>query len=132
MSLMSDGATQKRLVACVAAALRATGAYPREREALRAIFRKPSLQLVSLTITEKGYSILDLCGEPAPDIRADIERGPGNCSHAMAILASLLLDRYAAVSMDNCSRNGERLRASVLRVAQEWRAAGCRRVSSSG
>ena len=49
----------------------------------------------------------------------------------MSVTASLLLERFraeatpiAVVSMDNCSHNGEKLKASVLEIAQGWEARG--------
>ena len=49
----------------------------------------------------------------------------------MAVVTAMLLERYknggaplALVSMDNCSQNGERLRESVLMMADEWRKQG--------
>lgn len=43
----------------------------------------------------------------------------------------MLLERYRAgrkplalVSMDNCSRNGEKLRSAVLEIGQEWKKKG--------
>ena len=50
---------------------------------------------------------------------------------AMAVLVAMLFERYQAgkyplalVSMDNCSRNGEKLRESVLTMAEEWQKKG--------
>ena len=49
----------------------------------------------------------------------------------MTIVTALLYHRYrngraplAVVSMDNCSRNGEKLQGSVLEVARAWQAGG--------
>ena len=49
----------------------------------------------------------------------------------MSVVAALLLKRFeagaapvAVVSMDNCSHNGEKLRASVLAVAHAWKENG--------
>lgn len=75
---------------------------------LAEIFAKPSLQMVSFTITEKGYTV------PAA--------GQAN---AMTVLTDMLYKRYQAggypialVSMDNCSQNGDRLKACVLTIAE--------------
>lgn len=98
-----------------------------EWEKLRAVFVRPSLQMVSYTITEKGYSLRNISGELLPVVVADMNTGPDSPRHAMSITASLLLDRFragatpiAVVSMDNCSHNGEKLRNSVLEVAEAW------------
>lgn len=127
VSLLPDGSMEKEVIASIAKGLRAGAAFPGDLDALRAIFRNPSLQMVSYTITEKGYALTNIAGEFFPFVLADFEKGPQNCSHAMSLTAALLLERFnaggaplAVVSMDNCSHNGEKLRASVLTVVDEW------------
>ncbi|MCI8423498.1 MAG: mannitol dehydrogenase family protein [Lawsonibacter sp.] len=131
VSLLPDGVFQKEVIASVAQGLRAGDAFPADMEALRAVFRSPSLQLVSFTITEKGYALQNLQGEFLPAVQADLERGPNRCTHTMSLAAALLLERFRAggtpvamVSMDNCSHNGERLRTGVLTVAKQWQRRG--------
>ena len=70
-------------------------------------------------------------GEFLPVVVEDFAKGPDAPKHAMSITAALLLERFransqpiAVVSMDNCSHNGEKLRASVLEVAKAWEAKG--------
>jgi fructuronate reductase len=94
VTLNPDGSVGYRVSASVAEAV-----VPGER--LDEIFRSPGLQMVSFTITEKGY------------------RGP-----AMELAAGLMMKRYQAgaapvalVSMDNCSENGDVLRAGILQAA---------------
>lgn len=53
VTLMPDGGMDKTVVGSVAGALRADPAYPEDWERLKAIFRSPSLQLITFTITEK-------------------------------------------------------------------------------
>ena len=127
VSLLPDGSMDKEVVASVARGLRAGAAFQSDMEALKTIFRSPSLQLVSYTITEKGYALTDLHGAFFPFVQADFDNGPARCAHAMSMTAALLLERFnagaapiAVVSMDNCSHNGEKLRASVLTVAEKW------------
>lgn len=127
VSLLPDGSMEKEVIASIAKGLRAGAAFPADMEALRAIFRNPSLQMVSYTITEKGYALTNIAGEYVPFVLADFERGPKDCAHAMSITAALLLERFnaggapiAMVSMDNCSHNGEKLRSSVLTVVDAW------------
>jgi len=127
VSLLPDGSMDKEVVASIAQGLRAGAAYPGDMERLKAIFRSPSLQMVSYTITEKGYALTNIQGEFFPFVQADLERGPEGCSHAMSMTAALLLERFnaggapiAVVSMDNCSHNGEKLRASVMTVVEQW------------
>ena len=128
VSLKPDGTMDKEVVASVARGLRAGRDYPEDMDALRAAFRSPGLQMVSFTITEKGYALADLQGNFFPVVEADFAQGPRQCVHAMSVVTALLLERYRAgaapiamVSMDNCSHNGEKLRASVLTVAERWK-----------
>lgn len=127
VSLLPDGTLRKEVIASIARGLRAGNAFPADMEELKRIFRSPSLQMVSFTITEKGYALQNIKGEFFPFVEADFQNGPANCSHAMSLLTALLLERYransaplACVSMDNCSHNGEKLRASVMTVVEKW------------
>lgn len=127
VSLKADGKLQKSVITSIAKGLRAGKAFPEDINQLVLAFRNPSLQMVSFTITEKGYALADMKGDYFPFVQADFEQGPGNCSHVMCLVTALLQERYAAggnpiamVSMDNCSHNGEKLRSSVLTVADKW------------
>lgn len=127
VSLLPDGSMKKEVVASIARGLRASGAYPEDMETLKAIFRNPSLQMISFTITEKGYALKNIQGEFFPFVLADFENGPEKCTHAMSMVTSLLYQRFlagaaplAVVSMDNCSHNGEKLRASIMTVVDKW------------
>ncbi|MCD7750186.1 MAG: mannitol dehydrogenase family protein [Lachnospiraceae bacterium] len=131
VSLLPDGSLKKEVIASIAKGLRAGAAYPEDLDALKEIFRNPSLQMVSFTITEKGYALTNIKGEFFPFVEADFQNGPAKCSHAMSLLTALLLERYnaggkplACVSMDNCSHNGEKLRTSVMTVVEKWLANG--------
>ncbi len=131
VSLMPDGRMEKEIVAGVAEGLCADPSDAADMGRLAEIFRNPSLQMVSFTITEKGYALTNLKGEFFPFVQADFDRGPQQCSHAMSMVTALLFARYQAgaapiamCSMDNCSHNGEKLRASVLTVAGKWQEAG--------
>ncbi len=127
VSLLPDGTLKKEVIASIAKGYRAGAAYPEDLAALKAIFCNPSLQMVSFTITEKGYALTDIRGEFFPFVETDFQKGPTNCSHAMSLLTALLLERYnaggaplACVSMDNCSHNGEKLRTGVMTVVEKW------------
>lgn len=89
------------------------------------VFQNPSLKLVSLTITEKGYVIKDSSGklltQVAEDLRTTISFE--NLQHTMSKLTYLLLKRFlvgaaplAVLSTDNFSHNGDRLKATVLKL----------------
>ena len=129
VSLLADGGIDKSVVASIAKGIVASEAEG--MAALRAIFRKPSLQMLSFTITEKGYALRDMQGALLAPAAADIEAGPAAPKTAMGVVAALLLERYdagatpiAVVSMDNCSHNGEKLRAGVTEMARAWQEKG--------
>ncbi len=127
VSLLPDGSMKKEVVASIAKGFRAGKQFPRDLEALKAAFRCPGLQMISFTITEKGYALKNMAGEFFPFVLADFEKGPEDCVHAMSLVTSLLYERFlgggrplAVVSMDNCSHNGEKLRSSILTVTEKW------------
>ncbi|MBR3495037.1 MAG: mannitol dehydrogenase family protein [Clostridia bacterium] len=127
VTLRADGNTDREIVGSVAEALVAQPAEAADWARLVGIFRNPSLQMVSFTITEKGYALRGLDGNYSPVAAADLANGPAHAKHAMSIVAALLQERFlagaaplAVVSMDNCSHNGEKLRGAVLEVAQAW------------
>lgn len=98
-----------------------------DHERLKQIAVSPSLQIMSFTITEKGYAVKGIDGALMKAVQDDIEAGPSAPKHAMSITASMLLSRYnaggtplAVVSMDNCSHNGEKLQAGVMTIARAW------------
>ncbi len=127
VSLKPDGSTDREVIASLADGLKASPAFGEDWERLKKAFASPSLQMASFTITEKGYALRDMRGELLPVAAADLREGPGSARHAMSIVTALMMHRYetcgtplALVSMDNCSHNGEKLRASVLETAQGW------------
>lgn len=127
VTLNPDGTTSREIVASVTEALRADSSDAGQMARLRQIAKSPSLQMISFTITEKGYALYRPDGSLLPVAEADLRDGPSRARHAMSLVAALLLERFKAgaapialVSMDNCSHNGEKLRASVLTVAGGW------------
>ena len=118
--LKSDGSIEKRVVASVTESLKADPQFGADWDRLVEIFRKPSLQMVSFTITEKGYSV-------SP---ADLERG-AEPQLIMGKVTALLYERYQAgalpitvQSMDNCSHNGDKVRSAAMAYAETWVKAG--------
>ena len=118
--LKSDGSIEKRVVASVTESLKADYQFQEDWNRLVEIFKAPSLQMVSFTITEKGYLT-----NPA-----DLTRGM-EPQLMMGKLAVLLYQRYLAgaypvtvQSMDNCSHNGDKVREGVLAYAKAWTEAG--------
>ena len=86
VTLKADGTIEKRVIASVARALRLDTLE--DFEALRGIFRSPSLQMVSFTITEKGYSLRGRYGL-FPEVAADFREGPGSPKSYLGRLAGL-------------------------------------------
>ena len=124
--LKADGSMKASLVASVAGAY-PLGEDPKPLRDLRLVFRNPSLQMVTTTITEKGYALVDSQGRPLPWIAPEFEGGPDKAKSAIAVITALLLERYQAgalplalVSTDNFSRNGERFGQAVRQMADEW------------
>ena len=129
--LHGDGTRDYKVLGSLAEAVKAQVSDPAQWNRLKEIFTSPSLQMVSFTITEKGYALQKADGSWLPYVEADIHNGPEKPSGAMAVLVAMLYERYKAgkypvalVSMDNCSQNGAKLRQSVLTMTEEWEKAG--------
>ena len=127
VTLNPDGTTSREIIGSVAEGLRANSADAEMMARFKQIFTDPSLQMISFTITEKGYALYRPDGSLMPVVQADIDEGPAHARHAMSMVAALLLERFqngayplAVVSMDNCSHNGEKLQTSVMTVAKAW------------
>ena len=104
-TLKADGTVEKKVVGSIAESCILDEENEKEIERLREIFRAPSLQMVSFTITEKGYKT----------------------KAYMSKVVGLILERFKAgalpisiVSMDNCSHNGDKLKEAVIELAKEW------------
>ena len=115
VSLQSTGSIEKKVIASVTEALKADPQFA-DWQRLVEIFRAPSLQMISFTITEKGYTFNE----------ADLARGLSPL-FAMGKVCALLLERWKAgelpltvQSMDNCSHNGDKVKTGVLTYAERW------------
>ena len=115
VSLKGDGTVEKKVIASVTEALKADYQFA-DWQRLCDIFRQPSLQMISFTITEKGYSYNE----------ADLSRGLQPV-FALGKVAALLYERWRAgvfpltiQSMDNCSHNGDKVKAGVMAYAERW------------
>ncbi len=129
--LHGDGTREYKVLGSMAEAVKAQSSVLGQWNRLKEIFTSPSLQMVSFTITEKGYALQKADGTWYPFVAADIQNGPKKAVGAMAVLTSMLYERYKAgkyplalVSMDNCSQNGAKLRESVLTMTEEWQREG--------
>ncbi len=124
VTLLADGGVEKEVIASVAESVKADGDGLLR---LAEIFCAPSLQMVSFTITEKGYAIRTPDGSVAPAIEADMNGCPDCAKTFLARLTALIYKRFLAgalplalVSMDNCSHNGDKLKAAVTAIADAW------------
>ena len=131
VTLKADGSTDKKVLGSLTEAIKAQSGVAEEWNRLKEIFVNPGLQMISFTITEKGYALKGADGNYFPFIQADINNGPEKPVSAMAVVCALLYERFkenkaplAVVSMDNCSHNGEKLQSSVLTMAKEWQEKG--------
>lgn len=116
VSLKSNGTVEKRVVGSIGEAL----GYSKHQKRVKEIFESDSLQMVTLTITEKGYAVID--GQTANHL-TDMDAP----TSMMEILTRLMYDRFLAgrkkvalVSLDNCSYNGTILKNSVMATAKNW------------
>ncbi len=132
VNLCSDGSIEKKVIASVTEALKADPQFP-DWQRLVDIFRNPSLQMISFTITEKGYTFneADLQVAPPESPRGGTSEGP---KFAMGKVCALLYERWKALeapswavggaitvqSMDNCSHNGDKVKAGVMAYAERW------------
>jgi len=124
--LKPDGNMEKKVIASVVEAL-TVGTGEDSWKTLEDIFTNASLQMVSFTITEKGYSLTNAKGEYYKDVAEDFEAGIHMPKSFIGKLAALCHARYlrggyplALVSMDNCSHNGTKLFNAVDTFAKEW------------
>lgn len=124
-SIKSNGDIDKKIIGSITDVLHAD--FINNYDALKKIFISSSLQVVSFTITEKGYSIKDLNGNYTSIVEGDINNEPKKAKNIMSIIAAMLLERYkntafpiAMLSVDNCSNNGDKLKSSIVEISREW------------
>lgn len=129
--LKSDGNTGYEIIGNITEAIAANYDIRENIERLNDIASSPSLQIISFTITEKGYALRDADGNLFESAKSDMENGPSHPVTCMGFISSLLYQRYKAgkyplalVSMDNCSHNGDKLKSSVLEIIGAWKERG--------
>lgn len=127
VTLKADGNVEKTVVGSILETCVLDSENGAEFQRLKDIFAKDSLQMVTFTITEKGYSLVDGKGEILKAVEADYAAGPEKAMSYIGKVVSLLYSRYQAgekpvamVSMDNCSHNGDKLYAAVHAFAEKW------------
>ena len=130
VTLNPDGSRGLQAIAGISEGL----ATAREEDFARLveIFRDPGMTLVSFTITEKGYVIRGSDGALSQCVVEELEQDPRvHHANTMLLVTGLLFHRFEAggapitlMSCDNFSRNGDKLRESVLAVAASWEEQG--------
>lgn len=127
VTLKSDGSIEKNVIGSIAESLKIDTFDSSDVSRVKEIFRSASLQIVSFTITEKGYSLVNGKGEMLPDVLKDLVAGPSIPKSYIGKIAALLVERYthgkypiALVSLDNCSHNGTMLHNAIQPFAQKW------------
>lgn len=125
--LKANGTIEKKVVGSVVEALVADQTEPQDFSRIFEIFESPSLQMASFTITEKGYSIYDGKGNILPVVEEGFKEHPDKQEHLMGRVAAFCYRRFqtcgapiALSSMDNCSHNGDKLRAGVMAFVEAW------------
>lgn len=131
VTLKADGSVEKSVIGSVMESLRVDPDNQADYTRLKEIFRNPTLQMVTFTITEKGYSLVNGKGELLANVAADLQDGPQRATSYIGKVTALLYERYLAgklpiamVSMDNCSHNGDKLYNAVKTIAEKWTEAG--------
>jgi len=111
VGLNNDGNVSKRIIASIA------DAFHLDLPRLMQTMAKPSLQIVSFTITEKGYIVSD----------ADISPSPDKAKTAMEQTAAGLYARFKAdapplalVTLDNFAENGTVVAHAMEVIATSW------------
>lgn len=118
--IKNNGEIDKKIIGSIADILHAD--FVNYYEPLRKIFISNYLQIVSFTITEKGYSIKGLSEKDL-----DFQNNEKNISNIMAMITKLLFERYkngaypvSMLSIDNCANNGDKLKEAILTIAEKW------------
>lgn len=127
VTLKVDGSIEKTVIGSIAETLILDPERTDDLKRLKNIICDPHLQMISFTITEKGYNLRDSKNEFLPEVQEDFESGPAGATSYFGRITSLLYDRFQAgeypialVSMDNVSQNGKILGEVVATFAKEW------------
>ena len=90
-SIKSNGDIDKKVIGSITDIVHAD--FINNYERLKKIFISSFLQVVSFTITEKGYSIKDLNGNYTSIVEEDINNEPKKAKNIMSIIAAMILER---------------------------------------
>ncbi|MDR2465500.1 MAG: mannitol dehydrogenase family protein [Streptococcaceae bacterium] len=127
--MKADGSVEKELIASTAKSGYYNVENPEFVTDMEKTFENESLQLVTVTITEKGYTVKNIDGALTEQAALDIQNGPvfEKLESTMGKVAYLMFKRFengaaplALVTTDNFSHNGERFKTSILTIAKGW------------
>lgn len=131
VTMKASGGMRRQVIGSIADACECGRGKQAAWEHLMQIAGSASLQMISFTITEKGYKLRDKDGEWTAEVKKAMTEGPGSSDHIMVNAASLLYCRFKAgrlpiamVSMDNCASNGDILFRSIYEIAGQWADSG--------
>ncbi|MGO3018195.1 MAG: mannitol dehydrogenase family protein [Anaerococcus sp.] len=106
-------------------------AVSKDKERIEEIFLNKNLQIASFTITEKGYNLYAPNGELMDVVKKDLENNIEEGQHLMSLVTYLLYRRFketgqgmTLLSLDNCSKNGDKIKDSVFLIANAWKDKG--------
>ena len=87
-------------------------------------FSESSLQIVSLSVTEKAYELYDINGNFLPWLVNDLKNGINKANGILSLLLRGLLKRFETcktpltfLAFDNCYHNGDKLKNSIQTLA---------------
>lgn len=127
VTMYADGHFAKQVVGNIVESLGCVRNREQDWQRLVEIFTAPTLQIVSFTITEKGYKLTNYNGDYFEDVQADLLKGPDQTQSGMGNLAALTYARYksgaapfAFLSLDNCSHNGDVIKHVIQTFADNW------------
>lgn len=127
VTLKADGSLEKKVIGSIAESLCVDTTNLNDWNRLIEIFESKTLKMVSFTITEKGYSLVNGNNEILKDVLNDFNNGPSAVTSYIGKLVELCYKRFkigklplTLVSMDNCSHNGTKLENAITTFAKQW------------
>ena len=129
ITMNPDQSITKEIIASVTESLTCAPNKSSDWNRIEEIFTANSLELVSLTITEKAYNLFDNNSKLLSTIEKELSFGLNKEKYTIFIikLAYLLHKRFiktnnglTLLSLDNCSQNGIILKNSILSIAKYW------------
>jgi fructuronate reductase len=124
--LDNEGNFDSELISSVTEGIFLNKENPAEIKRMQEIFSNKSLQLVTFTITEKGYFLKSSNGELFSAVKQEINNFETQFT-LIGHITKLLYERFsngaypiALLSTDNFFHNGNKLKESVTFIAKKW------------